>query len=722
MGKTFDLYIDESGNFSENELTRQHQNFANQLAGILVPANEFSEVKAEQILRKSYQDANYHNFPTNAVHGCQLAPGYRYDCLINSLVAQIQHKKWQPVRLVNQERVNYGDPVSNYVNMLAELALRIFQQESSEGAERVTINFYCAYVSINGRRTISEDEYRRSLKNYQAFAAVRLGLAAKSSHWKIGRLKLLNANQSRRLQICDLLSNASHNQYQKCGEQTALILKEAFCVYDQTLVRHPLLEKLNLLIDEGFFGLAIRIIAEQAVKEPNNIDTQQKMFQGLDTLIDTLANLSATERDSHLNIVTAWLEQIIRQQRSLDLGYEIILWLRENFEQPLIARLGNRKNSLSWFTYALHCWILTICNHQGNLEQARQEIHAMQKLIPDLAENWELVPLLMRGFVLTAVHHTDCWEYYEVAKSMISVYKYYRDLSSLFIDALPEIFPQKIRSHLEAKALGTWLQSEIHASAFLPHRVSSARNISDACIYKFANIGDKQRQYQYRTQLETIAQEFGEARKYLAMSLGLSECSHQAIAQKITTLTKISQGFALLHWLRLGTTAFLSDDSSEWSEFSSALEQSRLLYTDWCHGKQSVEYPTLGILRRVALINIIWSRPDAALGRLRNLNPVGNKNIVFGAIQIATYAEVAALQWQKNLKKAKLLLDCPEPKKLGIRQLIEIISEKSKHNFPRFWQLNQLWYSSIDKIINEAITNEQEVRIKLIEIGTSVNY
>ncbi len=229
-------------------------------------------------------------------------------------------------------------------------------------------------------------------------------------------------------------------------------------------------------------------------------------------------------------------------------------------------------------------------------------------------------------------------------------------------------------------------------------------------------------EYQYRTQLETIAKNFDLAKKYLAKSLDLSDSSHQAIAQKIITLTKMSQGFALLHWLRLGTTAFLANDSSEWSEFSNALQKSRLLNTDWCHGNQSVEYPTYGILRRVALINLIWYRFNTALGRLQNLDPVRNKNIVFGAIQIATYAEIAALQWENHSTKAKLLLNCPEQTSLGMIQLINILSTKSNKTFPRFWQLTQLWSKSIYSILNDTIVSDIEVKRKLLAIGATVNY
>ena len=722
MTTEFDLFIDESGNFSENPITRDRQSFDNQLVGILVEAGRLNEGNAEQILTNCYQKANYGTLP-QTVHGKRLKPGSSYNKLIDSLISQINQLHLQPVRLTNEERVNYGNPSSNYVNMLAELALRIYHQESKQRDGKIKINFYCASVLISGTRLISNDEYRRSLKTYMAFAAVRLGWTKEISDWKIGKLTRLDARQERRLQICDLLSNASHNQFDKCGERVTKRLKRAFEPYNRTLIVHLFFEKLDLLNEQSFYGAAIQAIAEKAIETANDQATLANIYARLDDLIDILANLPVKNRDIHLNILMVWVEQIVSLERSLELGDTVISWLKKNLSLPLKDKLGEQQKSLSWFEYSLHSWQLRVCNHRGNLYAARTEVKAMEKLIPDLAPQWERVSLMMNGLISHAVHYSDCWEYYEASKSMLSVFKYYHNISSLFVDALPKIFPEKIYSQTEAKALGTWLQNEIHASVFLPHRIALARNISDVCIFQFANPQDKKRQYQYRAQLETVAGEYCSARKFLAKSLDAENNTHQAIATSILALDTVARGFALLHWLRLGTSAYLGNEWDEWSEFSSVLQKSRLLNTSWCQGNEfdRYEYPTIGILRRVALINVIWNRPNSSFGRLRNINPIAQKNIVFGAVQIATYAEVAALQWQTKLSQAQLLLDCSRKERLGLRQLIDLLAAKSKDTFPRFWNLTQIWSKSIEEILQEQIS-ETETRDKLLKIAESVNY
>ena len=724
--KVFNLYIDESGDFNEKE--GKTQEFANQIGGILVAKEKLDEDRAESILKDSYKVARYHTFPENSpVHGLNLKPGQQYDRLIDSLVSQIEQHKWQPVRIVNLTSVNYGNKTENYVNMLAELILSIFQQESKKAAGRITINIYCASVLIRYKRKnkqvktiIKPHQYLQAIKNYLAFAAVRLGLAEESSLWRIGAVDILEAKDSRRLQLCDLLNNASHNNYRKSGDETANKLKEAFGIYDRSLVTDPLTEKCRLLDEKGLWGLIIREIAEDYLKQLEDCEQSSDIREFLDDTIAQLANTAATDRDSHLNILLDWLKQIVNQQRSIDLGDRLVQWLKEKVYFPLSDRLEPQDNSISWFAYGLHFWSLTIANHKGELLKAREETSHLIELRPNISGQWEKVPLLMEGLIAEAVHHTDCWEYYEATKCMHSVVKYYQDLSSLFDAALPSIFPKRVRSELQAKALGTWLQSEIHTSSFLPHRVSLARSISDVSMRVFPGRQDRQRQYQYRAQLETLAGNYQTARKYLARSINIADATHDAIAKAIKTLDTIPQGFALLHWLRLGVTAYLSNCELEWSEFLNAWNQSKLIYNNWCQGKQSTHYPTHGILRRVALINEIQNRPDAAVGRLRKLNSGDTDNIVLEAIQVATYAEVAAINWVKQNEKAKKLLDDEKKNSPGILQLTQELSAKSEGTFPRFHCLTQLWTDYLQPALDGG--SEAQVKENLIKIGTTVNY
>lgn len=725
MAHVFDLYIDESGSFQESAKARKAQGFASQLVGILTPQGQLTAAKAEQILQTAYNNAGYSHLGKE-VHGTKLAPGEGYDRAIITLAEQILTAAWQPVRLVNQEGIDYGDRVNNYVNMVAELVLRIFQRKDLETKQKITLNLHYAIVLLGQEENkpifIEPEEYRAQLEYHLAFAAVRQGLADKYRRWKIGQCQPRSAKKERELQLCDLLSNASHDDYTKCGEEAKNILHNAFKPYDYSMVAYLALEQCDLFVQNGSLGLAIRTLAERFNQKDKGENIREGAVERLIIIISKLAVWTATERNNQLTLLIDWLEQIIDLQRSLDIGSHLVQWLQTEIYQPLVTELKNQKSTLDWFNYALHFWALTAYNHQGNLIAARKEANKLDGLIPALAGQWEYVTLLMKGLVAEGVHRTDCFEYNETATKMELVANYYQEVSSLFTVAFPDVFPEQIRSQLRGEALGTWLQAEIYAGATEPSRLNKARELSDICIAEFTNPGDRQIQYQYRCHLETLAGNFAQAREYLVQSFGTEDNSHSAISQHIKKLEGFSQGFALLHWLRLGTIAYLDDNLAEWSQFIQAFKQAKLQYNLWCQGQQSDSYPTHGILRRVALIEAIEGRFNiAALGNLRNLEPIPKEELVLGLIQCAAYAEVASFWWETNNIMARKRLDCKERDNLGLKQLLEILADKSANLFPQIEQLTKSWLIAIDEILSKGVKNT-EVKSKLLKLGKEVSY
>ena len=711
MKTVYDLYLDESGDFIEYNPDNKCRQFHSQIAGLVAPKDEFTKKAALKILRECYKSIGI-TMTGDEVHGNAFRPGKDFDKTIETLVKEIgQRKGWQAVRLVNKEEIYLGG-FNDYVSMIGELALRIFIEKSKKHSGDIVLNFYCAERSVEE----AEELYEQTIRNYIAFAAVRRGVSAKSSRWRIGNLEILRAKNSRKLQVCDLLNNSSYDNYSKCGDKTASRLEKAFSNYNYTMALYREIEQCDRFIDSGSLGLAIRVLAERLNQPDKGGNVRSGAVSRLDSILDNLARQTATDRNIQLSMLTNWLAQLIEEQRSLELGYKLAQWFYIEIHQPLATRLEDR-TTLDWFEYALHFWLLTAGNHQGNLIYSRQAANKLVKLTPVMAQQWEHINLLMEGLVADAVHRTDCWEYDTVAVQMKLVADYFAEVSSLFTVALPEIFPDRVRSQLRGKALGTWLQSEIYASAAQPQRLYKARGLSALCIEEFTSPGDKAIQYQYRCQLETIAQDFPTAREYLARSLDLEDNSHQAIALQINNLTQFACGFALLHWLRLGAIAHLSDNHREWNEFTTALKQSKLLNNSWCTGQESTNYPAHGILRRVSLIQFISGGTDlTALNRLRNLEPIKKGNFVLAIIQCAASAEAAAFLWDRNNSLARKTLN--GDKHLGLQQLLETLADKSNSMFPQVNELTQSWL----RVVGEVLANGENAKGKLLELGRQVGY
>ena len=379
-------------------------------------------------------------------------------------------------------------------------------------------------------------------------------------------------------------------------------------------------------------------------------------------MIDQLARYGTPARNTQLEFVTSWIAQTIDVQRRLELGLRLARWLRFEVAEPLkvwISAIAGQ-TGLEWFEFSLHQWSLTACNHLGDLRAAAGESQALDVLTPAVARSWERGSLLMMGLIAQAVHLTDAFDHDAASARMRVVTGYFGDLSSLFHDALPSIFPERVSSDMNARALGTWVQSETFGALRDQQRFAFAREISERAIAEFESAADKARQRQYRSVLESFAGEFAEARRQLALSLGCED-SHTAIAAAITGLGAEdvgSEGFALLHWLRLGANACLIQDHPERSTFWQALQSSNLLDSPWCLARIPF-YPAHGILRRVAVVHASRGQVDPALkalGRLQNdLAPIRNQQIVLGTVQLAATAEVAVLIWPKAVEVSRRL-------------------------------------------------------------------
>src|SRR5262249_51217547 len=155
-------------------------------------------------------------------------------------------------------------------------------------------------------------------------------------------------------------------------------------------------------------------------------------------------------------------------------------------------------------------------NHLGALREAAQEANAMQPLQLTLAEQWERVALLMEGWIVQAVHQMDCLAFAEASAQLRLIADSLAQQAHLFHQDLPKAFPLQLRFDLRAKALGTLVQSETLAGLRDAAHLQEVRQYSDAAIQEFLGTGDKLRQYQYRCHLETVAQDFAQARHWLA--------------------------------------------------------------------------------------------------------------------------------------------------------------------------------------------------------------
>lgn len=706
-----DLFLDESGSFPSlyDPEPEEGRSFPSQVAGFLAPAASFGEAAAQSLLERIFSIVD-HPLP-EVVHGTEFvrddgpwghlplpARLKRYGDLISALVHELKQFSLQPVRLVNRERIHYAERIDSQLNITAELVTQIADRLAGEGHSRLLVRVHPAQTTVptsRGRVRIDRAWYADALEVQTSLALARRGLPANSWRAEVGEVE--PAHVSRRLQIADLISHASHDNFHPCRSRRSnakQLLQQILSRFDFTLAMPLVLEHVEHCLEVRALGSGIQAIAERVAAGHCSEQFLQRANRATSRLLDSLIGLPVSSRDNHLNQLLAWVEQIVQQRRDLDLGILVIRWLLNSIETPMRARVA--VGEVEWFAYGLRAWWLTALNHKGSLIEAQPVAAEMDSLANQLAGRWEHSPTLLGGLITIAVHETDRRDFAAAGARAEAVANYYGTLGDLFGDALPKVFPEVIKSSLRGKALGTAVQAYLLDSDRDIGGLIRARELSDKALIEFLGSDDVARQRQYRSHIEARAGDFSLARKMLALSLKRDVSDHQTIAAAIAALPLQAQGFPLLHWWRIGAQALLAGDEAEASDFLKALEHSGLRRNAWCHGQIS-SFPAHGILRFVATVEGYGPDPQqsvSAVDRLASLKDT-REAVALALILAATICTVAALVWPSDASRARSLVFSRTP-----GTLVEIIEDLQRKTvtLPQIGSLLREWTEMLERM------------------------
>ncbi|MDA7861480.1 hypothetical protein N9B22_00265 [bacterium] len=725
-----ELFIDESGQFIETSTDLQDRidaykvkrKFPSQLAGILFPRRALNEEQAETVIRNCCKHSNVEF--THQFHANSMRPDIFSD-FVKQACNQLEAKKLQPFRMVNEEMISYGDRVSNYTNILAELLIQVCHELSKLGHESIALHVTAAKVKLGEDelgviQMMDESDYEHRIREYFARAAVRKGYGSQTRNWKIGSFQLGSGKDNKILHLCDLVSNASHDDFVKCDLVAKSRLKASLGKFDFTLSSDTFYDEVNEFASVDSFGLAFVSMARRSV-DFGDAESDELFNAKLAELGKRFNQLSASVKLPQLRILMAWLQQGIAARADLGFSLAAAKWIRTS----LAGAIGNQADSdellENWLTFTTTSLMITTLNHLGQTVDADRESNQLNGLIPALAGRWEYSTEIFEALIAQAVHKNDCFDHQAAKVSMESVAGFFENLTGFFSDAFPGLFPECVQSDLWAKALGTKVQSETFLLLQGKGELEQVRQTSDAAIEQFALLSDKQRQYQFRSEIEAIGGNWELAREFLAKSLRCESSSHEAIATSIAELELERQGFPFLHWTRLGGMAASQGDRQELKEFYTAFKSKRFANNQWVIGTASGDYPIHGILRRMAVVNAFngdKSAANAIISRLRNI--VSNSEAIspiFEAILVAALVQVAAILYRPETKSGIEYLDCKNPQKLGAKQVIQKLVNRMEKSHPMLAEQFSNWGPVIESVLN----GEQDPGC-LADIGSQIGY
>lgn len=730
--KIFDFYFDESGNFEEHtflegvnvERTETPQSGASQLVGILATTGLITSETSEQILSIAHQKAGL--VLERQCHATVLLKNgkqHQYATLLDEFLLQVGQSRVQSVRLSNNARIGFGDKVTTYTSMVAEMVVRIFEELTSKhGNDMIELNIIAARVRTNGRDKaaqpifIDEMEYKRRLDEQIAFTAVRRGVAHNRVKWSIGSFRFGSGLKERPLQVCDLLSNASYHNFRNCSTEQKHKLKALFSNFDFTLNRSEVLEEIEHHRQEGSLAHAVQTIAENWNRPELDQNVRNRIKEHCASIVRQMADMPASARNVHLRQLAEWGGQFL-VIRDLDLADTTLKWLENQIAEPLFKSVDDPvREDVCWFLAQLLILRLGEHNHRGELLIARPICDRLQEIFPALAGQWEHASLLTEAMTLRAVHLNDCYEFDEASSIMSAVEAFYGGLSSLMADALPGVFPERVRSRHRGMALGTQLQSEMFAGLSDPVRLENARRLNEMAIDEFSSENDQRRQYQYRCQIETYSGDLAAARSWLAKSLCVEADTHFALAERVKALDGVEQGFVLLHWSRIGMEAGRRGLKEDLNQFLEAFYQNGLDSSPWIK-QQGQEYPAHGIRRHLAVVLGIAGRHKDCRDLMDKLSILDTKGkSALKLIQFAGFLEVASLWQSDRADSINMMLNNAGNKKVSLMQQLQTFAGDIA-SFQKIHDLVQQMLSGVNSYESSGFNDSRILKLACRQVG-----
>ncbi len=331
-------------------------------------------------------------------------------------------------------------------------------------------------------------------------------------------------------------------------------------------VRDKLARTVRQKFEKWIHGHAILLYQEEGQKRIVDYFNDENVVQGLTRLTmaynndyETFHQL-ATEQFKILSrypvdTISAIIEQLIaffmdrvNTSREMDTVEYVNTWIRTLL--PLLQeKIGNTgladPSDLNWCYLRFYEILVNAYNHSGAVQKAEQSFAEVDGKVKTLQLDLSTYQSWARLQVLRGVHLTNMYCYDETIRLM-------ERLNDTIGEALTFLDdPEKnitVKPSIVGEIKGTMLQAMMYRSAETKEGWENIRKLSDDLFETFPLQQDRNRQLQYRSQLEAYADEMDKAREYLAKAMGMGYDNDEALCGKVL---ERGNSFELLHFLRI---------------------------------------------------------------------------------------------------------------------------------------------------------------------------
>ncbi|MCB2289409.1 hypothetical protein LGK97_06470 [Clostridium sp. CS001] len=622
--KKFELWLDESGDFSTNDM--ELKNNPSLVGGVLSEkgAITIEELKELYISKSGSTTIHLNEMKENV------------GCFVCDVLNDLTDKVEAFVIFENTERLLNINEDDTYLNVLSQGVVKLYEELviKYEDIELEVLIAVRSSNKFNYVEIIGQSEYEKHVKKKILYGDLDSIINGNRLNLTLG-----SARKNQKLMLADIVCNSyltmGAKKFNGYEDKIIKIMEEK--IYKFSLTERLAETLINKYIFEENFSNAILLILTS--KSLNGNINRKKL------ILDRFASLENGTINLHLINIVNYLNCLIINRKFTE-GKEYLL----NVESFLLHELENRgiENKLNGdyhkFKFDIKLLLLTIYTHEGDTLASRKIILECNDKIGTYITNFENLNQYLIFKIREGIHLQNIFDFYGSVKKMEKLI--------LMINDILEVLPmatgfndigENIKSELLMEARGTKLLANILRirQVKLKERGSFLKELrkeSDEIIEGFDSSYDKSIQYQFRSNLECEVGNYTEAINYLGKAMDDEGNGIRFLAKAVINSTS---PYPMMHYTKIMSEASM-DKQKIAKELYEALVYERFEDSRWIGLREAeCNYPSFVTYWRIGNYLIEDNSISAALKYINKAIAIGNrhsKNLTLRGINLGAMA------------------------------------------------------------------------------------
>ena len=591
--KKYQLFLDESGQFKENNSNGKRKQDPSIVAGYLALGKNCTTNWAKKLLKK-VKDSNsaFSNIRIDPFHGKE-TDDPNLAAFITSLLQELcSDEKMCLVEFKNERGLDIVNSDITYLNVLTEGIIQIIIGLMKETDDNIHLDIiYAKRVNVTQKEAsnntiiqyIPPEEYKERLEE-----RLILQLEALPKHIKdrfTYDINYGNANTDAVLMIADAVCGALRgftNKFTSAERKTIKSLQtRQYSVLDHKAWQSIEKELMDKHIAQAVFQWYSRFDEDERLKK------RKEEFEK--TIVNKVTSEAPESIEGQFKILHEIIGALIKGRK-----YNAANIVMDNLIKDFYPMLEKAGKDVNRQLFDLHFHRLTTCTHQGTVALGNQEMQICDDLFKVVSWRYEDLEYLQNYKLRKVEQQKNAFDFKGALETLIKLEKQIEDSVNVItlVDDLGS-FTKDIKSQMLGKVLGSKVAVECFLLDEMPELKKQILLDSEKAMLQFTDLPDIARQYQTRAMAEY---KLGNLEKAVQDLKESGKATNEKLFVLIRNFKETKNIFGLMHYANIMALVSENDLTLGKEMYDSLNQEETMMFVN----KQEEKYPKYVILWRVA--------------------------------------------------------------------------------------------------------------------------